>query len=212
MCGGGEFGGRCGQNGGTGARREAGPTQTDRTGLPPPVLRQTALASPIMLTSCSYESSNTSSSPSRYSRTSSPTRILHAPPGTSSGRCAVSRALVEPQCGSRWAPPCRAEKVDSPMPRAAMSDAAGMESSRAEVTGHRLRLRDTCRGGGWKCGRSCGRSGVGCVRALAWRGCSNEGDAFNPKGKYPNSKGKISGCLDPHHLRVLPGMPLSIPL
>lgn len=114
-----------------------------------------------VLTSCSNESSNTSSSPSRYSRTSSPTRMLHVPSGTSSGRCAVSRALVEPQWGSRCAPPCKAEKVDSPMPRTAMSHAAGMESSSAAVMGHRLRLRDICTEGVGRAGARCVRRGDG---------------------------------------------------
>ena len=49
------------------------------------------------------ESSGRRGSPSRYCRTSSPTRISQ-PSGTMSGKWAVSRALVEPQCGSKCAP------------------------------------------------------------------------------------------------------------
>eukprot|EP00967_Tisochrysis_lutea_P038159 scaffold45752_cov35-Tisochrysis_lutea.AAC.2 len=85
------------------------------------------------------------SSPSLYSLTSLPTRMLHDPSGTTSGRCAVSLVLVEPQWGSKCAPGCKAEKVDSPIPWRAISAAAEIESKTAEVTGQRLRLRVTCK-------------------------------------------------------------------
>lgn len=67
-----------------------------------------------------YESSKTITSPSRYGRFSCPTRMEH-PSGTISGRWQVSRMLVEPQCGFKCDLGARAEKVDSPIPRLAMS-------------------------------------------------------------------------------------------
>ena len=53
-----------------------------------------------LCTSCSYESSKRSSSPSTHWRSMPPTVIVQSPSGTTSARCARSRAFVGPQCAA----------------------------------------------------------------------------------------------------------------